>query len=593
MNFFRPHPSPRFARVTTLLILAAMALLWRHPMFAQNDPHTTPVRGDWVVIHSLADPESLNYITSTDGGAQEILGYVYEQLTVLDPYTLQRIPWIAEALPIVSPDHLTYDFRLNRKATFSDGRPVTGADFIFYLKTLKNPYIPNAPIQAAYYADVDRAELIDGDPYRLRVVMTKPYFKADQIIGEMIALPKHIWDPQGLTDRMSWEELNQGDPRRNQAMKMFADSYSETYKGLSKDYIIGSGPYRFQFWGRNDKVVLTRNENYWNSDHRYGKQYPDKIIWRTIQDYNAALIALKKGEVDFIPSLPKAQYVYAKREFEASHLRPAEYDYPTYNYVGYNARKPLFSDKRVRQALAHAIDRDAIIKALYFGMARPVQSPIYYRRPEYDSTLPIINYDLAQAKRLLAAAGWVDHDGDGILDKTIQGKKTSFKFTLISVTGNQTASRIANIFADALKKIGIDATSSALDWALLLSRERKGDYDAFIGGWAMDVSEADQYQLWHSKSIGSGSNYVFFANPRADRIIEQIRQEFDPEKRKVLYREFQKIIYDEQPYTFLVSPRLTGAYSDRFRNVSFFPPRPCYNAGWWWVPEGEQKHRER
>jgi ABC-type transport system substrate-binding protein len=550
-----------------------------------------PVEGDWVVIHSLADPENLNYITSTDAGAQEILGYIYEQLTTLDPLTLERIPWIADSLPTVSPDHLKYEFSIKKNVTFSDGKPVTGEDFIFYLKTLKNPHIPNAPISAGYYANVDHAELIDGDPYRLRIVMSKPYFKADQLNGDLIALPKHIWDPQGLSDKISWDELNQGDPKNNPIIKEFADSYSATEKGLSKDFIIGSGPYKFESWGRNDKVVLVRNDKYWNKADKYGKQYPEKIIWRTIQDFNAAVTSLKGGEVDFVPSIPKVTYNQEKSRLASNHLNPAEYDYPTYSYIGYNAHKPMFSDKKVRQALAHAIDRPTIIKKIFFDMARPVQSPIFYKRPEYDATLPEIKFDLEEAKKMLADAGWTDSDGNGILDKVIDGAKTEFRFKILTNTGNQDRAQIALIYANALKKLGIDVSTSTIDWALLLNRTRKGDYDAYIGGWAMDVTEGDPYQLWHSKSIGGGSNYVFFNNPRADQIIEQIRGEFDAAKRKDLFKEFQQIIYDEQPYNFLVTPMLTGAYHNRFQNVSFFAPRPCYNAGWWWVPLEAQKYK--
>jgi ABC-type transport system substrate-binding protein len=306
---------------------------------------------------------------------------------------------------------------------------------------------------------------------------------------------------------------------------------------------------------------------------------------------NAALAALKSGDMDFMPNIEKVLYNNAKPQFDNFKLKPAEYDYPSYTYIGYNESKPLFNDKLVRQALAHALDRESIIKSIYFGLAVPVQSPILLRRPEYDSSLQVIPYDLEKAKQLLAQAGWSDSDGDGILDKEINGTKTPFRFKILLNSGNKRRESMAIIFGQALKKIGIDASTSTLDWALFLDRTRDGQYDAYIGGWASSPIEGDMYQIWHSKSTEhGGSNYVQFKNDRVDQLIEQIRSEFDFEKRKALYKEVQQIIHDEQPYNFLVAEKLTGGYHNRFQNVEFYGPRPCYNPAWWWVPKTAQKY---
>lgn len=102
-------------------------------------------------------------------------------------------------------------------------------------------------------------------------------------------------------------------------------------------------------------------------------------------------------------------------------------------------------------------------------------------------------------------------------------------------------------------------------------KQRDGQYDAYLGAWAMDAVEGDMYQIWHSKSsVGGGSNKIFYNNPMVDSLIETIRGEFDFEKRKSLYQDVQKIIYEDQPYTFLISQVFTGSYSARFQNVEFF-----------------------
>jgi peptide/nickel transport system substrate-binding protein len=587
---------PLFAAMVVLLALGAGACgrKTNNGNGAKGGDAGSPVPGDWLIIHSLSDPEDLNLLTSTDAGAQEIHNLMYETLSQTDWETIETIPLLADSLPRMSEDRLSYEVSIRKDAKFADGKPITAADFIFYLKALKNPYVVNAAPTRGYYARVDRAEMIDNDPHRLRVVMSEPYYLGDQWVGGLYALPKHIWDPNGLTDKITFDELNQNDPNKNPAVKEFADWFQDPEKGRSKKFLIGSGPYVFEQWRRNDMVEVVRNENYWNKkDPKYGRAYPDRIRWKTVNDMNAALASLKSGNIDFMPNIEKLQYKNVRNNLGSFKLDSAVYPYPAYTYIGYNQDKPIFKDKLVRQALAHALNREAIIKTIYFNYAQPVQSPILRRRPESDTTIPIIPYDLNKAKALLTQAGWSDSDGDGILDKVINGRKTPFTFQILLNSGNERRKSMGLIFGQELKKIGINATTQSIDWALFLDRTRDGDYDAYIGGWVSGVTEGDMYQIWHSASAArGGSNYVRFRNARVDELIEQIRGEFDFEKRKVLYREIQKIIHDEQPYNFLVAERLTGAYNNRFENVTFYDPRPSYVPQWWWVPQSAQKYTQ-
>jgi peptide/nickel transport system substrate-binding protein len=553
----------------------------------------SPVPGDQFYIHFLSDPENLNPLTSTDAGATEINNMMYETLTQLDWETLVRVPILADSLPRVSDDHLSYEFSIRKDAKFADGHPVTAADFIFFLKALKNPLVVNAAPTRGYYVRVDRAEMIDNDPYRLRVVMNQPYYLGDRIAADLAAMPKHIWDPKGLTDKISFDDLNQA--RETPEIKEFADWFQDPEKARSKAFLLGSGPYVFESWTRNDKVILVRNEKYWNKkDPKYGRQYPDRIIYKTINDMNAAVASLKRGDVDFMPIIEPLQYRNMRNNLTSFHLDSAVYETPAYTYIGYNEDRPVFKDRLVRQALAHAIDRPSIIKSIYFGYARPVQSPLLPSRPESDTTIPVIPYDLNKAKALLAQAGWSDTDGDGVLDKVINGRKTPFKFQILLNSGNERRKSMGLIFVQALKQIGVDASTQSIDWALFLDRTRDGDYDAFIGGWVSSVDEGDMYQIWHSASAErGGSNYVRFRNARVDELIEKIRGEFDYEKRKGYYREVQQILNEEQPYNFLVAQTQTGAYNNRFEGVAFFEPRPNYVPAWWWVPAQAQKYKSQ
>ncbi|HVZ39181.1 MAG TPA: ABC transporter substrate-binding protein [Candidatus Kapabacteria bacterium] len=556
-------------------------------------PVGDPVNGDWVIIHDLADPESLNLITASDATSQEIFNnYMYDALYFLDPFKLELTPWVADSMPVVSPDHLTYDIVLKKTAKFSDGQPVTGEDFIFYLKMIKNPLILKAAPLRGYFTRLKSLELVNGDKYHLRATMNEPYYLADQFIGGLYAFPKHVWDPTNQSDKISWAELNDGSADKNPAAKCLADEINDNAKGFDKKYLVASGPYMFNSFERNAKLELVRNPNYWNKDNIYGKAYPDKIIYRTITDQNSAVSAMKNGEIDMYPVMEKVNFHNEEKKLPEFGMKPAVYDYPAFTYIGYNEHNEKFKERNVRMALSLLMDRDALIKTVYFGLARPVQSPIYYKRPEYDSTLAEIKFDPEAAKKLLDAAGWIDSDGDGIRDKVIDGKKTDFTFEILLNTGNKRREATALIFIDALRKVGISAKTMSLEWATFLQKTRDGDYDAYVGGWAESPQEGDLYQIWHSKSAEQGgSNYIKYSNPAVDSLIEKIRGEFDFAKRKEMYVQIQKHLYEDQPYTFLTAEKLTGAYSQRFQNVQFFAPRPCYNSAWWWSPLSAQKYK--
>ncbi|MBL0333393.1 MAG: hypothetical protein IPP08_06850 [Chlorobiota bacterium] len=550
-----------------------------------------PTNGDWVVVHSPSDPETLNPVTQQDAQAQEICGlYIYETLTKTDPKSLETIPWIADTLPKMSDDKMSYEIKLKKNVKFSDGHPLTGKDFICFFKAVKNTQIPNAAPLRGYFDKIKSIELKDNDPYILKAIMVEPYYLAHEIIGQLWAIPSHIWDPNNLSDKISYDDLNNA--KITPEIKGIADIFNNSESGSDPKFMVGSGTYKFMEFKRNEKIVLDRNENYWNSGNIYGKQYPNKIIYRTINDYNAAVSSLKGGEIDFIATMPKVLYVKEKPGFEKVNLKPAEYDYPTYTYIGYNEKNSIFKDKTVRLALSKLIDRDKIIKTIYFGMAQKVQSPTYFKRPEYNKFLKPIDFDVENAKKTLTDAGWKDSDGDGILDKVLEGKKTDFKFKYLISSSSPVATQICLVSIAELKKIGIVAETEELEWSIFLKKQRDGQYDAYLGAWAMDAVEGDMYQIWHSKSsVGGGSNKIFYNNPMVDSLIETIRGEFDFEKRKSLYQDVQKIIYEDQPYTFLISQVFTGSYSARFQNVEFFPNRPCFAANLWYVPTLAQKYK--
>jgi len=225
----------------------------------QDAADLTPVAGEWVVVHELSDPEGLNPIVTNDASGQAIAMQVYEPLLEQNFTTLELQPVLAAEMPKISDDHLRYTFRLRDDITFSDGHPVTVDDVIFTLKIIKNPLVIDAAPNRNYYMDV--ADVVKHDKRSLTVVMAKPYFLADMQLGMLLVQPKHIQDPNNLTDRYSIAETNNLESAGiNPAMKAAAEWYNKPEIKLEPRLNIGSGPYVYAERNPGESVILARNE---------------------------------------------------------------------------------------------------------------------------------------------------------------------------------------------------------------------------------------------------------------------------------------------------------------------------------------------
>jgi len=554
----------------------------------QDAADLTPVAGEWVVVHELSDPEGLNPIVTNDASGQAIAMQVYEPLLEQNFTTLELQPVLAAEMPKISDDHLRYTFRLRDDITFSDGHPVTVDDVIFTLKIIKNPLVIDAAPNRNYYMDV--ADVVKHDKRSLTVVMAKPYFLADMQLGMLLVQPKHIQDPNNLTDRYSIAETNNLESAGiNPAMKAAAEWYNKPEIKLEPRLNIGSGPYVYAERNPGESVILARNERWWRAGKDPQKPaYPNKIIYKVVNDRNTAVVALKNQELDFMEYVPPAKFQDEVDTNSMPYLVKHPYKTNAYLYIGWNARRPVFNDKRTRTALGHLVDRDALIKQVARGLAEPQNSVLYPSSKEYDHDLPGISYSPEKARELLAQAGWTDSNSDGVLDRMVDGKRVNFEFTFLLNTGNETREQIMLLLIDEFRKVGIKASIKKLDWTVWLDNVRLHNFDAVVGSWVNDPMPSDPYQLWHSSQIeNKGSNYCSFSNARADELMELNRTEFDPEKRRQYMLEFQKIVYDEQPYTMLWNVLYPAVYNKRLQNVQFSYVRPGFNPGQWWVPTSQ------
>lgn len=550
------------------------------------------ITGDWIIQRELADPQSLNPITLQDATGREYSYYIFERLMwAANRETYDLVPWLSDGQPEISPNHLVYTFKIKKNIIFSNGNPLTGDDIIFSFKATLNPLVDAEQLRN-YIQMVKTVELVDGDKFKVKFTLSKPYFRALESIVDIQIMSKAVIDPEGLTDKFTWDECqNRTLAEKNPSMRKFADFFNSQDCIRNPKYLIGSGPYIFEKWETGQFVYFVRNDNYWNKSGQFGMAYPKKIICRVIQDQSAAVVAAKNKEIDLMYVVKPADFVKDLANPEQYTMKKATPFEPVYSYIGWNINNPLFADAKVRWALSYSVDRKSIIEKIHFNLAVPIESPIYFQdKKNYNDKLAEIPFDIEKAKAKLKEAGWTDSNGDGILDKDINGKKTDFKFTFLNNT-NVARRQALLVIGDELKKLGIIADVQDIEWSVFLDKLKKHKFDAFMGAWVMTDYPPDLYQTFHSsQSKNEGSNYVSYSNAEADKLMDDYRNEFDADKRAELIKKIQQIFYDTQAYTFLWTPNAKYVYGERFKNVRWYPtPITSYQATEWWVPAGSRK----
>ncbi|MCB9230069.1 MAG: hypothetical protein H6581_00275 [Bacteroidia bacterium] len=575
---------------STLLLLPALFLLLSCGGGGSNS--SSLGRTNTMVVHALSDLTGMNPINTVGAQTTAVQELVFDKLLALDFETYDIRPTVTDELPEISGDKLTYTFKLRNDIVFSDGTPMTADDIVFSFKATMNPFVDSAPVRAELHNFIDCIK-VDKLTVELKLSDSGPK-NLDKLAINFFILPKHIYDKGNLTDGYTstqgvraCENRDAVDPIALDKMKTFGIAFDNEKFQRTKEFVIGSGRYTFDGWNTGQMIRLVKNKNYWKagSGHDFDQQNMDTIILKTINDLETAFIALKSGDIDFSDQF-KASQVAEKMNSDdfKKNFKVQTIPYPFYEYIGWNTRikdqpnRNFFADKRVRTALSHLVDVDEIISQIMYNTAIPITSMVFYKRPEYAKNLEVIKYNEQKAQALLYQAGWEDLDGDGFIEKEVNGVTVPFSFKLYYRQGQDVRKNIALIVKKNLEKAGIRVEPIALDWSVMLEKLKRKELDAWIGAWVYDSNEQDFYQLFHSSQIeNEGFNWTCYSNPEADRLMEKIYTEWDQDKRFDLHRKVQEIIYDDQPYTLLFANMARIAYNNRMDTKKFYGQRPCYD----------------
>jgi len=525
--------------VFTLLCVLILTFVFCNPAKDDKSGNTEQAAdagyGGTLVVAVTGDIDTFNPLFSRSSLGQDVNHLLMLGLADLDDKG-NFVPELAESWER-SPDFLKITYHLRKNAKWSDGEPVSAYDVKFTFDVLMDTTVGSPRQGSAEY---------------IKSVTVKD---SSTVVFEFVeAYPDQMFDTAG---EILPEHLLKDVPRNELAVNEFGRNP------------ISSGPFVLNKWVSKQYIELTPNETYFG-----GRPYLDKLIFKVVPNSTNQMTQLQTGEVDMLLDVAPEKVGQL-----ASNNNIQIYDVPgrVYNYVGYNEQNPLFSSVAVRRALTMAIDRHKIIDALLFGYGKACISSF---PPTvgwaYDDQIAELPYDPAKARQLLEQEGWKDSDGDGWLDK--DGKK--FEFSIKTNAGNALRSDLAVIIQDQLKQVGIKADIRTLEWTTLLDEMRKRNFDAYIGGLSTSLY-VDPTPIYHSSSVNL-FNYVGYADPEVDALIEKGRVEMDREKAAITWKKVQELIYADQPYTYLFWIDKVVAVNKHFRNVTPVTLSALYQVEKWY-----------
>ncbi len=538
---------PSTPTVCAVILMCCVALCpWSAQAAAQGaSVDSAPTPGGRIVMATLGEPSNLIPPLASDSASHEVASQIYVSPLRYDR-NIRIEPYAAQSYEVLDGGrHLK--FTLRRDIRWFDGKPLTAEDVEFTYKLMIDPKTPTA--YAGDFLAVKEFRLTG--PYSFEVFYEKPFARALATWSQDI-LPKHALSGEDLANT----------------------KYSRQP--------LGAGPYKLKEWVENERVVLEANPDYFE-----GRPYIDQVVYRSVPDQTTQFMELKAGNLDYVGLTP-AQYLFqtSGKAWDQG-WRKYRYLASAYTYLAYNLEHPLFKDVRVRQALAHAIDKREIIKGALLGLGEPTVGHFKPDSWAYNHDLKDYAHDPGLALMLLAELGWTRQTPTGPLMR--DGKP--FAFTVLTNQGNDQRIKTCAIIQNQLGRIGIQVKVRTMEWATFIKDfVDMRRFEAIVLGWSIP-QDPDAFDVWHSsKSAKPGLNFVGYANAEADALLEQGRNMVDPDARKPIYDRFQEILHQDQPYCFLYTPYALPILSSRVHGVEPAPAGISWNFTRWWIPTSQQKN---
>jgi peptide/nickel transport system substrate-binding protein len=451
-------------------------------------------QGSGNLIAAIAgEPDQLDPQKTSAYFSFEVLENVFDTLVEPDA-NLEMRPALAQAWSI-SPDQLTWSFQLRKGVTFQDGSPFTADDVVYSYRRIIDEKLSNVD----KFSAVTDVSAPDPDTVLIRVKQPTPNLLTNLggFKGMAIVQRKNVESGQIAT------------------------------------HPVGTGPFAFASQKSGDSITLTANPNYWG-----GRPKVPGVTFRFISEPSTALSALQAGEIDWTDSIPTQRVAQLKND---DSIKLAVTPSNDYWYLALNEAREPWRDPRVRQAIAYAIDRKAIVQATSYGTAAANQLAIPEGNPWF-TPYEKYRYDLDEAKRLLAEAGAAPKNMDMLVTSEYPETVTA-----------------AQVIADNLKPLGITVNIRTVDFATWLDEQNTGNFDMLMMGWLGNIDPDDFYYAQHHTD--GSSNAQKFSNPDVDRLLDAGRVEVNRQARQQDYAKAAAIIADQVSYIYLYNPSVIQAWA--------------------------------
>lgn len=511
---------------------------------ASSQPRASGPRDGGTLYRRLeADVSTLNPIVAMSGYDRYVANYLFTPLIHFDR-ELQPAPALATSWEI-NADGTRYRFKLDPRATFADGTPVRASDVVFTLRRIADPKSGAVQIAGAFEL-LDLANTRAVDAHTVDVAFRERLATQLTSFHDVFVLPEHVYGKGN-----------------------FRDDFQER--------AIGSGPYRLVRRDIGKEIRLERRNDYWGA-----RPHIQTIVFKIVSDHTTAFNALTIGELDET-RITSDRWLRDRNDPALTRAIDFRAIYTlNYNVIAWNNEHPILKDAQVRRALAMCVPLETIVRDLFGGSARPVTGPFTPDEWACNPAVKPVPYDPAGARQMLAARGFGDRDGDGILDRG--GRPLTFDFVVIA--GNTATLQLGQMLQAEWKKIGVNAEIVTLDGAAAIQRVIAGNYAAAYLAWDLDP-DPDPYALFHSSQVPPrGQNIVRYAKAEVDHLIERARRELQQPERQALYWRLHELLAADQPYTWTVQVTSKWALSKRLRGVetsrttglfSWYPGE----LGWW------------
>ena len=545
------------------------------PTVAATAAADQPATGGRVIWGSFSDIQRLNPATSNDATSSLVQGgagapMIYDSLVFIDPKTAEVKPELGTWK--VSADGLTFDWTIDAKANWSDGKPITGKDWLARVKMQgRSKVTPNKSTfndiegyqdyASGKATDISGIKIDAADPKKFSVKFTRVFCPAMVTVFGSVPLPEHVFG----------KYINDTD------VNVVVDEAPENNAPP-----VASGPFKFKEWRKGDQVILVRNDNYFK-----GAPYIDEFVLKVVADTNVLAAQLKTGELTAGTITPTDIAGFQGED----RLKMYKWQANSYTYIGWRGNNPnvgFLADKRVRQALSYGVDTAAVVQSVLLGEgAKQIQhhpNVSWAAAPEKD--LSAYNYDKAKAEELLKQAGFAK-GADGIFAK--DGKPLAI--SIVTNQGNKTRETFLQVATEQYKQIGVKITPKVEAFESLVPKLTGGsaEIEAVIIGWSLSA-DPDSFTIWHSSNVASptkaGNNFVGYANPEVDKLIEQGRNGPDCSQaaRQKVYQQMNKILNDDAPYMFGFSPKTIMVADGRIQGIDpgTFNLYGLWNINTWW-----------